>query len=81
MDNLRLKWQFVHGEVDIEDDAINIVEHPLDLHIQLTPYDTRHPFSVNYWTTTRKEAMRFNSCSSINEVIAKITNIMAKETI
>ena len=60
--------------LELEDAAIKILDHPLDLHIQLTTYGPM-PFSLNWWTDTRKIAMNMIEYKNIADLMLAIKEL------
>lgn len=63
---------FQPAEDETVDSVINIDNHPLNLHIQLTPYGYPYIFEVSRWTTASKTHIEGCSCKSISDVMDKV---------
>lgn len=69
---------FQKAEDSSVDDEVEITGHPLDLHVQITPYGYPYLYSVGMWTNSKKDTMETYDCKSINEVLSQVKTRLNK---
>lgn len=72
--------KFEEAPDEMVDDQIVILNHPLELHIQLVPYGSPYFYSVGMWSDVNKTTMESHDCKSITEVLTQVKARINKTT-